>query len=85
MGIMYKSKETNLDICDQKGYGKFISNTQNLPDLEHCLLLQKKKNIRANRQSVGTGRWFYSIFDLFTYFGELHKYILIIFVSLSNF
>lgn len=68
MGVMYKSKETNLDFCDQKGYGKFYLKCTKSTWPSTLFAATEKQTIKANWQSVGTGRWFYSIFDVFTCF-----------------
>lgn len=68
MGVMYKSKETNLDFCDQKGYGKFYLKYTKSTWPSTLFAATEKQTIKANWQSVETGRWFYSIFDVFTCF-----------------
>lgn len=53
---MYKTQETNLDICYQKGYGKFYFKCTKFILSSTLFAATEKQTIKANRQSVGTGR-----------------------------
>lgn len=66
--VMLKSQETNLDLCDQKGYGKFYLKCTKSTWPSTLLIVSEKQPTKSNRQSVGTERCFDFIFYAFINF-----------------